>query len=111
VPRRVLDTAYDGAAPAQWASLMGTVGVGGALMSVAVLVFALALAANLLPAAARRAASLPQVDWSGPPAAAARAWTGPLAVLVLAAITVGFTVLAFEVMQALPLAASGAAAH
>jgi cytochrome c oxidase subunit 1 len=111
VPRRVLDTAYDGAAPASWAWLMGTVGVGGALMSLAVLVFALALAANLLPAARRGAASLAQVDWSGPPAAAARAWTGPLAVLVLVAITVGFTAIAFEVMQALPLAARGAAAH
>jgi hypothetical protein len=51
------------------------------------------------------------VDWSGAPAPAARAWTGPLAVLVLVALTVGFTALAFEVMQALPLAASGSAAH
>jgi hypothetical protein len=109
----VLDTAYDGAAPAQWAALMGTVGVGGALMSVAVLVFALALAASLLPARLRDASArrLPEVDWSGPAALAARAWTGPLAVLVLLAITVAFTVLAFEVMQALPLVASGSAAH
>lgn len=113
LPRRVLDSAYDGAAPAQWAALMGTVGVGGALMSVAVLVFALALAANLLPASTRGAAagSLPQVDWSAPAAPAARAYTGPLAVLVLVAITVAFTSLAFEVMRALPLVASGSAAH
>jgi cytochrome c oxidase subunit I len=113
VPRRVLDTAYDGAAPTPWAALMGAVGVGGALMSVAVLVFALALAANLLPAAPHRAAadSMPQVDWSAPAAPAARAWTGPLAVLVLLVITVAFTSLAFEVMRALPLVASGSAAH
>jgi cytochrome c oxidase subunit 1 len=112
VPRRVLDVAYDGAAPAQWASLMGTVGIGGALMSVAVLVFALGVAASLLPTPSRReaGASLPRVDWSTAPAAA-RAWTGPLAVLVLVALTVGFTVLAFEVMQALPVAATGSAAH
>ena len=82
-------------------------------MSVAVLVFALALAANLLPASARSAAasSLPIVDWSAPAARAARAYTGPLAVLVLLAITVAFTSLAFEVMRALPLLASGSAAH
>jgi cytochrome c oxidase subunit 1 len=111
VPRRVLDAAYDGAAPAQWASLMSTVGAGGVLMSVAVLVFALGVAASLLPARREASAALPRVDWSGPPAPATRAWTGPLAVLVLVALTVGFTVLAFEVMQALPLAASGSAAH
>jgi cytochrome c oxidase subunit 1 len=113
VPRRVLDAAYDGAGPAHWASLMGIVGIGGALMSIAVLVFALGVAASLLPATARREAGafLPRVDWSGAPAPAARAWTGPLAVLVLVALTVGFTALAFEVMQALPLAASGSAAH
>ena len=113
VPRRVLDVAYDGAAPAQWAALMGVVGVGGALMSVAVLAFALALAANLWPAAPRHETRVAprEVDWAGPAAPAARAWTGPLAVLVLIGITVAFTVLAFELLRALPLLASGSAAH
>jgi cytochrome c oxidase subunit I len=113
VPRRVLDTGYDGAAPAQWSALMGAVGVGGTLMSVAVLVFALVLAATLLPERSRAAAAArpPEVDWSAPAAPAARTWAGPLAVLVLVAITVAFTALAFEVMQSLPLAASGSAAH
>jgi hypothetical protein len=92
---------------------MATVGVGGALMSAAVLVYALALAANLWPGAPRREAAfaLPEVNWVGPAAPAARAWTGPLAVLILIGITVTFTVLAFELMQALPLVASGSAAH
>jgi hypothetical protein len=82
-------------------------------MSVAVLVFALVLAATLLPGRSRAAAAAQplEVDWSAPAAPAARAWTGPLAVLVLVAITVAFTSLAFEVMRALPLVASGSAAH
>ena len=111
VPRRVLDVAYDGAAPAAWPILMGIVGIGGLLMSAAILAYALALAANLLPGAARLRVALPEVQWGGPVAAAARAWTGPLAVLVLVGITVGFTMLAFELMRALPLAASGAIGH
>jgi cytochrome c oxidase subunit 1 len=113
VPRRVLDVAYDGAAPAAWRALMGTVGIGGMLMSAAVLAYALALAWNLRPGAARRgtAVALAGVDWGGSPAASARAWTGPLAVFVLVGITAAFTMLAFELMRALPLAASGGAAH
>ncbi len=113
VPRRVLDVAYDGAAPGHWSALMATVGVGGAVMSVAVLGFALVLAANLLPVGSRerQPPSLPDVDWSGSPLPAARAWTGPLAVLVLVGITTALTVLAFELLRALPLAASGGAAH
>jgi cytochrome c oxidase subunit I len=113
VPRRVLDVAYGGAAPPAWGTLMGVVGAGGMLMSAAVLAYALALAWNLRPGATHRAtaAALPDVDWSGTPAAAARAWTGPLAVLVLVGITVAFTALAFEVLRALPLVASGSAAH
>lgn len=113
VPRRVLDTAYDGAAPASWAALMGTVGVGGSLMSAAVLAYALVLAANLWTGAARLGAvgALPEVDWSGPAPATARAWSGPLAVVVLVGMTIAFTVLAFELLQALPIAASGSAAH
>jgi len=113
VPRRVLDIAYDGAAPGHWSALMAAVGAGGAVMSVAVLGFALVLAANLLPVGVRgrKPSSLPDVDWSGSPPPAARAWTGPLAILVLVGITTAFTVLAFELLRALPLAASGGAAH
>jgi hypothetical protein len=105
---------YDGAAPAAWGMLMSAVGTGGALMAAALLVYLLALGRNLLPVATRRAAAevaLPEVRWGGAVAADARAWTGPLAVALLVGLMIAFTVLAFELMKALPLAGSGGAAH
>lgn len=114
VPRRVLDVAYDGAAPAAWAVLMSIVGAGGALMAAALAVYLVALFAGLLPGGARASApaSAPsELHWGGTLATAQRAWTGPLAVLVLVGLMVAFTVLAFEMMKALPLGASGSAGH
>jgi cytochrome c oxidase subunit 1 len=110
-PRRVLDVGYEGAAPAAWQVLMALVGAGGVLMAVAILAYALALLAVLLPGRHGAAQALPEVRWDGVTASRARAWTGPLAVLVLIGITVGFTALAFEIMRALPIAAAGAAPH
>jgi cytochrome c oxidase subunit 1 len=114
VPRRALDVSYDGAAPAAWGMLMSAAGTGGALMAAALLVYLLALGRNLLPVATRRAAAevaLPEVRWGSAVAADARAWTGPLAVALLVGLMIAFTVLAFELMKALPLAGSGGAAH
>jgi cytochrome c oxidase subunit 1 len=109
VPRRVLDVAYDGAAPGTWQLLMGIVGAGGMVMAATMLAYAFALLAILLPG--RRAGDqvLPEVHWETGDAGRARAWTGPLAVLLLVGITVGFTVLAFEILRALPLAGAAAA--
>ena len=113
VPRRVLDITYGGAAPTVWMVLMVGVGTGGLLMAAALTLHVLALAANLLPAPARRAigVELPAVRWEGIALAPTRAWTGPLAVVVLLGLMVGFTALAFEVMRALPVGAVGSAAH
>ncbi|HSD41306.1 MAG TPA: cbb3-type cytochrome c oxidase subunit I [Burkholderiales bacterium] len=113
-PRRVLDVAYDGAAPAAWAVLMSIVGAGGALMAAALAAYLVALFTGLLPGRARArapASALPELHWGGTVATAQRAWTGPLAVLVLVGLMVAFTVLAFEMMKALPLGASGGAGH
>ena len=112
VPRRVLTVSYDGAAPSIWGSVMPVVGLGGVLMTAALLVYLYAFARTILPAA-RAPASRPlsEVQWGGAVADGARAWSGPLAVLVLLGLTVGFTALAFELMRALPIAASGGAAH
>jgi len=111
-PRRVLDVGYDGGAPGSWPALMGAVGAGGTLMSVAVLVLAAGVAASLWPRGTPETRpALAEVDWSGKAASAARAWTGPLAVAVLVGLTIGFTVLAFELMHALPLVARGGGAH
>lgn len=110
-PRRVLAASYDGAAPALWQPLLAAVGAGGALMTFALAVYVCALAANLLPMRSAPRPALPQVQWGAAVTDAGRAWTGPLAVLVLLGLTVGFTMLAFELMHALPIAASGGAAH
>ena len=44
VPRRVIDVAYRGEAPALWQGLMATVGIGGAVMALALGVFAIGVA-------------------------------------------------------------------
>jgi hypothetical protein len=91
---------------------MPVVGAGGALMSAALAVYLYAFARTILPAVRPQASRpLPEVNWGGVATDGARAWSGPLAVMVLLGLTVGFTALAFELMRALPLAASGGAAH
>ena len=92
---------------------MGLVVLGGSLMALALLVFAGGVAVTLLP---RRAgpAPLPGLtpDWAGTPiAVGTSAWTGPVSVLVLVLAMYGFTVLGFELMQSLPLAAAGGGGH
>ena len=112
VPRRALEVAYDGAAPGAWAALMSVVGAGGALMTAALLVYLYALLRNLMPVGAAAPAAggaLPEVRWGDAAAGVQRAWTGPLAVTVLVGLTVAFTVLAFELMRALPVAGAVAA--
>jgi cytochrome c oxidase subunit 1 len=112
VPRRALEISYDGAAPGVWAALMAVVGVGGTLMTLALAAYVLALVGNLIPGrAAPPRAALPEVHWEGSASAAERAWTGPLAVLLLVVLTVGFTVIAFELVRALPIVAAGGLGH
>jgi cytochrome c oxidase subunit 1 len=111
-PRRALEVAYGGAAPGIWTTLMSAVGVGGTLMAIALAGYLVALIDNLIPArAAPLRAALPEVHWEHSPSAVQRAWTGPLAVLLLVALTVGFTVIAFELVQALPIIAAGGLGH
>jgi cytochrome c oxidase subunit 1 len=114
VPRRALDVGYDGAAPGAWTTLMSVVGAGGAVMTAALLVYLYALLRNLLPvgaAAPAVAEALPEVRWGEAVTGAQRAWTGPLAVAILVGLTVAFTMLAFELIRALPVAAAAGAAH
>ncbi len=98
--------------PGAWPVLMSMVGVGGAVMTAALLVYLYALLRNLLPAdaaATAAGAGMPEVRWGGATTGAQRAWTGPLAVAVLVGLTVAFTALAFELMRALPVAGAGSA--
>ncbi|MDZ4093456.1 MAG: cbb3-type cytochrome c oxidase subunit I [Paracoccaceae bacterium] len=114
VPRRVIDVSYGGEAPALWQTLMAIVGIGGSLMALALMVFALGVAAALPPrrSAAPAQAALPVVFWQAPPPGTrSAAWTGPVAMLVIVLAMYGFTTLGFELMQALPVTAVGGAGH
>lgn len=113
VPRRVIDIAYDGEAPALWQWLMAAVGVGGTVMAVALVVFAAGVAAALLPRRSGPVASPAMTQaWQGvAPRPGAAAWVGPLSVTVIVAAMYGLTALGFELMQSLPLAAAGGGAH
>ena len=116
VPRRVIDAYYGGEAPALWQGLMAAVAIGGTVMALALAVFAAGVAAALVPRRAGTGASehgaLMVVAWDGvalrPDAAA---WTGPVSVLLIVAAMYVFTALGFELMQALPVAATGGGAH
>ncbi len=112
VPRRMLDVGYEGAAPGIWALLLSAVGIGGVVMALALLVYVFGLVRSALPRASTRAAApLPEMDLGGVALDRSRAWTGPLSILVLIGVMAIFTMLAFETMKALPLAAIGGAAH
>lgn len=106
VPRRLLDIAYSGEAPMLWSTLMNGVGIGGALMTLALLVYLFALFRTLLPVSPSGESMLPAVHWKGT-APAARVWIGPLSILVLVGAMALFTALAFEMIQALPFEAAG----
>jgi cytochrome c oxidase subunit 1 len=113
VPRRVMGIGYGGEAPEIWSVLMGFVGMGGSLMALALLVYALGVARSLLQGRSDRAAGTLSVIYLGAssPAGRTAAWTGPIAIFVIVLGMYGFTALGFELMQALPLVASGGGGH
>jgi cytochrome c oxidase subunit 1 len=111
VPRRTISVAYDGLAPPVWSALMAGVGTGAAIMGLGMIAYVAIVAASLL-LRPRAEIDLPVAAWGGDGTVAAeRAWTGPLAVFVLIAAMYAFTALAFNLMQALPVAAVGGGGH
>ncbi len=112
VPRRVMDASYQNQAPALWRTLMVIVALGGATMATGLTVFAAGIAASLWPRrAAVPAAARLTVSWGGSAVAAGyTAWVGPLAVLVIVFAMYAFSALGFELMQALPVSATGSGA-
>ncbi len=113
VPRRVMDVSYQQQAPAIWQTLMVLVAIGGSLMAAALLVFAGGVAASLLPErqGASAAASF-GVAWGGTAVpAGTKAWVGPVSILVIVAAMYVFSAVGFELMQALPISASGGGGH
>jgi len=112
VPRRVMDVAYDGTAPALWQSLMGLVGFGGVLFATGLSVSLYGVARTLLPARHASAQEVaPPLAWTKGPVGANAAWTGPIAVLALVVAMYGATTSAFELIQALPITAAGGGGH
>lgn len=107
MPRRVLDAGYDGMAPAAWRVVSAALGAGGAAMAAGVLAYALALLAAL--ARAGRAALPAPAPQAPPDRAAVRqsAWAAPASVAALILAIYAATALAFELMRALPVVASG----
>ncbi len=110
VPRRVFDVGYGGEAPIWWETLMVLVGIGAIFMSAGLGVYVYALARMLLLRPDERdqqAPALPTVSLGAGPIGRHPAWVGPLSVLVLLGAMAVFTVLAFELMQSVPLSATG----
>jgi cytochrome c oxidase subunit 1 len=112
VPRRVMDVSYGGEAPAVWSTLMALVGAGGSVMALALLAYAATLLASVV---GRRGAHDSQgfvgLQWVVLPSGNTAAWTGPLSILVIAAAMYGFGAIGFELLQAVPLIATGTAGH
>ena len=113
IPRRVIDIAYQSQAPAVWQTLMAIVGIGGAIMALALAVFAAGVSVSLLPR--RQAVSEvggPTLAWGNSALhPAITAWVGPVAVLLIVVAMYGFTTIGFELMRSLPVTAAGGAAH
>lgn len=114
VPRRVFDISYEGAAPALWEPLMIGVGVGATFMTIGLAVYVYGLVRMLVGragAADAGTAEVPMVSWGGVVVGRQSAWVGPLSVVVLIGAMFAFTVVAFEILESLPIMATGAAAH
>jgi cytochrome c oxidase subunit I len=109
VPRRVFDVSYGGLAPAAWSVLMALVGVGATIFAVAISVTVYGVVRTLLSRRAPTGAEAPVVDWQAGPrgVGAAPAWTGPVSVAVLVAAMYVFTIVAFQLIQSLPIIAIG----
>ncbi|MCK6454078.1 MAG: cbb3-type cytochrome c oxidase subunit I [Alphaproteobacteria bacterium] len=114
MPRRVVEVAYDGAAPTSWIWLSAAMGAGASVMGLALLAYAIALLAAFLAPQ-----GLPERGTGGPVLAGApgamairqAAWTGPLSVAALVVAMYGMTALAFTLLRALPVAGMGGGGH
>jgi len=110
VPRRLFDVSYRGQAPEIWGTLMFVVGIGAVLMTVALALYVFGLVRTLFERVSEAGAettNLAVVSWGGIAVGRQAAWVGPLSVLVLIACMYVFTALGFELMQSLPVSATG----
>ncbi|HYD29653.1 MAG TPA: cbb3-type cytochrome c oxidase subunit I [Azospirillaceae bacterium] len=108
VPRRVFDVGYGGQAPAAWPALMALVGVGATVFAVALSVSVYGVVRTLLSrrvAVAETPVATLNAGSSG--VGAAPAWTGPVSVAALVAVLYVFTIIAFQLIQSLPIITLG----
>lgn len=105
VPRQTLDYGYGGDAPGSWAPLMTAVGVGGVGMVAggALYVALLGLTAVRSARRGRRLAELPAASFAPGDARGQRAWFGPAAVGVLVGGIYVATIVAYRLIESLPV--------
>ena len=88
------------------------VGAGGVLFALGLGISVYGVMRSFLPSSTHRTiVATPAPETPTLRAALFPAWTGPLSVLILVTAMYAATIGAFELMQALPVAASGAAGH
>ncbi len=110
VPRRLMDVSYEGNAPAIWGTLMSVVGVGAVFMTLGLAGYVFGLFRTLVGSVRRagtETASLPTLSWGRVAVGGQAVWLGPLSVALLIAGMYVFTALGFELMQSLPITATG----
>jgi cytochrome c oxidase subunit 1 len=113
MPRRVLDPAYDGAAPHVWTAMSSYIAAGAIIMAVSLAAYVLVLTASAMGAPSPKFAISPATarPTGDPMVFSQPAWTASLAVVVLVAGMYAATLTAFAILGALPLvtgAATGA---
>ena len=114
MPRRVLDSGYDGAAPAIWSLASSAIALGALVMAIGLLAYVVPLGWNLMQTSTDKtipAAQSTTLVATGGLVAKQGAWTGPISVLVLVTAMYGMTILAFTVLRALPIVISGGGGH
>ena len=108
VPRRTVDIAYDGAAPPTWRLLMQGLALGAVVFAAGLAIQLFGVLRTLIGRAVVPVSTSDVALEDAPPVPPlARAWTGPIAVVVLVVAMSGATVGAFELMRSLPVVASG----
>lgn len=106
MPRRVLDVSYEGSAPALWTAMSPVIAAGAVIMALSLLLYVALLVGTALGAGGSRGSPSrlrgPAVD--GDAAVREKAWTAGLSILVHFAGMCAATILAFALLNALPLA-------
>lgn len=110
VPRRVMDISYQQQAPGVWQILMSAMAIGGSVMAAALLAFAAGIAVSLWPQGhAMMPSTSLTVSWGETVLQPGlKAWIGPISVAAIVVAMYVFSALGFELMQALPISATGA---